>query len=68
MPSESGAQQRLFAIAEHHPEKLHANHRALASLSKKTLHDFAATSRHGLPDHVPPHGAVHALHRRVSRE
>ena len=65
MPAVSQAQQRLFAIAEHHPEQLHAKNRALGHLSHKSLHDFAATSRHGLPEHVKSGGATHALHRRA---
>jgi len=52
MPSESAAQQRLFALAEHHPEKLHPENKRIADLPHKTLHDFAATPRKGLPDHV----------------
>ena len=43
IPANSQAQQRLFAIAEHHPEELHSENSDLAKLSHKTLHDFAAT-------------------------
>ena len=49
MPAVSVSQQRLFGLAEHHPEKLHAENRGLASLSHQTLHDFAATPTKGLP-------------------
>jgi hypothetical protein len=49
MPAVSQKQQRLFAIAEHNPSALHAENEGLASLSHKTLHDFAATPRKGLP-------------------
>jgi hypothetical protein len=41
MPAKSEAQRRLFAIAEHHPGKLYARNKALASLPHSTLHDFA---------------------------
>jgi len=43
MPAVSDKQRRLFAIAEHAPEKLHKENRGLAKLPKKTLHEFAAT-------------------------
>lgn len=49
MPATSQAQQRLFAIAEHHPSQLHKANRGLLKLSRKQLHDFAATPRNGLP-------------------
>ncbi len=49
MPAQSQAQQRLFAVAEHAPEKLHAKNRGLLKLSHSQLHDFAATRRTGLP-------------------
>lgn len=52
MPAKSAAQQALFAIAEKHPEKLHAENKSLASLSHQTLHDFAATPSKNLPQHV----------------
>lgn len=53
MPARSKAQQKLFAIAEHNPSALHKNNRSLAILPHKTMHDFAATKRKGLPPHVP---------------
>lgn len=43
MPSHSRAQQQAMAIAEHHPSKLYARNKALASLPHATLHEFAAT-------------------------
>ncbi len=43
MPAVSTKQRELFAIAEHHPDKLYAKNRKLGSLSHKTLHEFAAT-------------------------
>lgn len=49
MPSQSAAQRRLFAIAEHHPEELHKENKGLAKLSHKTLHDFASTPEKRLP-------------------
>ena len=52
MPAKSIAQQQLFAIAKHHPEKLHSENKSLAKLPKKTLHDFASGSEAGKPSHV----------------
>ena len=49
MPARSKAQQEVFAIAEHAPEKLHAKNRGLLKMSKEKLHEFAATKRTGLP-------------------
>jgi len=43
MPAQSEAQRRLMAIAEHHPEKLHAENRGVLKMSRGQLHDFAAT-------------------------
>lgn len=42
MPSKSEPMRRLFAIAEHHPEKLYARNKALAKLPQSTLHEFAS--------------------------
>lgn len=50
MPALSKSQQSLFAIAEHHPEKLHSANRGLLRLSHQQLHDFASTPRKGLPE------------------
>lgn len=52
MPSVSKAQEKLFAIAEHNPSALYDKNKSLAKLPHKTLHDFAATKRQGLPDHA----------------
>ncbi len=49
MPAKSKAQQQLFAIAEHNPEKLHAKNQGLLGMPKSELHDFAATKTEGLP-------------------
>jgi len=54
MPAKSQAQQRLFAVAEHAPGKLYSRNKGLASLPKKTLHDFAATKRSKLPMRAKP--------------
>lgn len=43
MPAVSDPQRRLFAIAEHAPEKLHKANKQLAKLPRKTLHEFAST-------------------------
>jgi hypothetical protein len=52
MPAKSQTQQQLFAIAEHHPEKLYARNKGLKKMSHEQLHDFAATPRKGLPKKV----------------
>ena len=52
MPAVSKAQQRLMQIAEHAPEKLNAENKGVASMSHKQLHDFAAGSERGKPEHV----------------
>ena len=49
MPSVSQKQQEVMAIAEHHPEKLHAKNRGLLKMSHKQLHEFASTPRKSLP-------------------
>ncbi len=49
MPAKSEKQRRLFAIAEHSPEKLYSRNKGLANLSKRTLHDFASTKEQGVP-------------------
>jgi hypothetical protein len=51
MPAKTEAQRELFAIAEHHPDKLFKkNKKILGSMSKGQMHDFAATK--GLKKHV----------------
>lgn len=53
MPAKSKAQQRYFAIAEHHPSALRGPQ---PHMTKQQLHDFAATPRTGLPAHTShPH-------------
>lgn len=59
MPAESQKQQIAMAIAEHHPEKLHAENKGMLSMSHKQLHDFASTPRHNLPYSLA-HKARHA--------
>lgn len=55
MPSESKAQRRVMAIAEHHPEELYPENKGLARMSKSQLHDFAKTKEKSLPQHVGRH-------------
>lgn len=52
MPATSQAQQRLMAIAEHNPSAVYAHNRGVLKMSAKSLHDFAATGRKGLPKKV----------------
>ena len=60
LPSVSQAQQRLFAIAEHAPEKLYKRNAALKGLKKGVLREFAATKRSGLPARAPHHERTRA--------
>jgi len=55
MPAVSKAQQELFGIAEHEPEKLLPRNRGLLDMTHSQLHDFAATPTKGLPEHVATH-------------
>ena len=55
MPALSKKMRRAAAIAEHHPEKLHKKNRGLLKMSKRQLHDFAATSEKGLPSKKGSH-------------
>ena len=52
MPATSRAQRIAMAIAEHHPEQLHARNRGMLEMSKTQLHEFAATREKGLPEHA----------------
>lgn len=52
MPARSQSQQRMFAIAEHSPDKLNAANSGVLNMAKQQMHDFAATPRKGLPVHV----------------
>lgn len=54
MPATSIKQRRLFAIAEHDPDKLHKANRGLLSLSHQQLHEFADTKEKGLPEKKGP--------------
>lgn len=56
MPAKSKAQQEAMAIAEHSPSKLNAKNKGLLKMSKSELHDFASTSRKGLPAKVSKTG------------
>lgn len=38
-----------MAIAEHAPEKLYARNKGMLRMKSKSLHEFAATPRSGLP-------------------
>lgn len=49
MPATSRNQQIAMAIAEHEPDKLYARNSAMLKMTRKQLHDFAATRRKGLP-------------------
>ncbi len=40
MPAKNEKQREAMAIAEHHPEKLHAKNKGMLKMSKKQLHDF----------------------------
>jgi hypothetical protein len=55
MPAKSKAQQIAMAIAEHSPEKLHAENKGLLDMSHRQLHDFASTPRHNLPSYAAAH-------------
>lgn len=57
MPAESKAQQQAMAIAEHEPEKLHAENKGMLDMTHKQLHDFASTPRKHLPSYVQVHKA-----------
>ena len=52
MPSVSRAQQAAMAIAEHNPSQLYAKNKGLLNMSHSQLHDFAATPKKGLPEHI----------------
>lgn len=52
MPAKSQAQQRLMAIAEHEPSKLYSKNSGVLKMGKKSLSEFASTSRKGLPKKI----------------
>jgi hypothetical protein len=43
-----------MAIALHHPSQVSGPNRSVLRMSSNQLHDFAATKRTGLPQHVAP--------------
>jgi hypothetical protein len=49
MPSVSKDQRKAMAIAEHAPSKLYVRNKAMKSMSRQQLHDFASTKEKGLP-------------------
>jgi hypothetical protein len=49
MSATSKTQQQVMAIAEHAPGKLYSRNRGLLKMTHQQLHDFASTSRKGLP-------------------
>lgn len=65
MPAKSKTQRVAMAIAEHHPEQLNPENKGLAEMSHKQLHEFAATSEKGLPEHV--HKKASYKHAREAR-
>jgi hypothetical protein len=52
MPAVSQKQQIAMAIAEHEPEKLHAENKGLLNMSHKQLHEFASTPHKHLPSYA----------------
>ena len=55
MPAPSKAMRKAAAIAEHAPSKLYERNKSLASMSQKSLHDYASTPEKHLPykSHAP---------------
>jgi hypothetical protein len=53
MPAYSEKQREMFAIAEHHPEKLNKENKDVAKLPHSTLHEFASSvsKHHSERDH-----------------
>jgi len=56
VPAKSKAQQQAAAVAKHHPEKAKGAAKEMTKMSKKQLHDFAATPSKNLPEHVSKEG------------
>lgn len=50
MPSVSRSQQRLMAMAAHHPEKVSAKNRGILKMGTSKLREFASTKLKGLPE------------------
>ncbi len=44
MPAKSIAQQRLFGMALHNPEKIRPENRGVLKMNKEDMRDFAETS------------------------
>lgn len=65
MPAVSRKQQVAMAIAEHTPEKLHAENKGMLQMSHSQLHDFAATKRSDLPERAPKKAKRASLADRV---
>lgn len=51
MPASSKAQQAIFAIGLHSPEKLHKKNRGILSMSRGDMSDYAETKTKDLPKH-----------------
>lgn len=49
MPALSKKQRRMFAIAEHSPEKLYAKNKSAMEMSKEEMHKMASTKEKNLP-------------------
>jgi hypothetical protein len=62
MPARSKAQQRYMAIAEHNPTALYG---PKPNMTHQQFHDFAATPRTGLPQHVKPLKPVKPMHPKM---
>ena len=58
MPAVSKAQQRFFQIAEHRPDLLRGKK---PDMSHQQLHDFAAGSEAGKPEHVAKRPSIRGL-------
>jgi hypothetical protein len=52
MPAVSQSQQRLMAIASSEPGKLYSKNKGVLKMGKKSLSEFASTSRKGLPKRI----------------
>ncbi len=70
MPATSPKQRVAAAIAEHHPEQLYARNKSMLSMSKRALHEYAATKGLGKSgqrhDHTPANGGF--AHAGTTRE
>lgn len=64
MPAKSKAQQAYMAIAEHNPTALYG---PKPNMTHQQLHDFAATPRAGLPQHVKASKPMHPVMRQRSQ-